>query len=209
MSTGNLMQTGFWWILLALLLYGVIHSILAAHRTKDWVKGWWGDRNYNRFYRLFFSLQAAILFVPVLLLVVLLPDKTIYRISTPWVYLTIALQILGVFGAIHSIMLTGMLRFTGVQQALDPEQAQKPIKLVNRSLYHWVRHPIYTSMFLFLWLVPVMTWNVLALNLGISVYNILGAMLEERKLKSEFGQSYVAYSRVTPFIIPGIKPRNR
>ena len=113
------MQTGFWWILLALLLYGVIHSILAAHRTKEWVKGWWGEKNYNRFYRLFFSLQAAVLFVPVLLLVALLPDETIYRIPTPWVYLTIALQILAVFGVIHSIMLTGMLRFTGVQQALD------------------------------------------------------------------------------------------
>jgi protein-S-isoprenylcysteine O-methyltransferase Ste14 len=114
-----------------------------------------------------------------------------------------------VFGTIHSIMLTGMLRFTGVMQALDPRQAQKPIKLVVRSLYHWVRHPIYTCVFVFLWLVPVMTWNVLALNLGISVYNILGAILEERKLKREFGQPYLAYSQVTPFIIPGFKIGNR
>ncbi len=203
------MQTGFWWILLALLLYGVIHSILAAHRTKDWVKGWWGEKTYNRFYRLFFSLQAAILFVPVFLLVALLPDETIYRIPTPWVYVTITVQILAVFGVIHSIMLTGMLRFTGVQQALDPEQAKKPIKLVIKSLYRWVRHPIYTCMFLFIWFVPVMTWNLLALNIGVSIYNILGAMLEERKLKSEFGEPYVAYSQVTPFIIPGIKIRNR
>jgi len=209
MSAGNLMQTGFWWILLALLLYGVIHSILAALRTKEWVKGWWGGRLFNRFYRLFFSLQAAILFVPVLFLVALLPDETIYRIPAPWVYLTIALQILAVFGVIHSIMLTGMLRFTGVQQALDPEQAKKPIKLVIKNLYRWVRHPIYTCMFLFIWFVPVMTWNLLALNIGVSIYNILGAMLEERKLKSEFGELYVAYSQVTPFIIPGLKPRNR
>ena len=203
------MQTGFWWILLSLLLYGTIHSILAANRTKDWVKSWWGENLYNRFYRLLFSLQAAVLFVPVLLLVALLPDKTIYQIPSPWVYATIAVQILAVFGTIHSIMLTGMLRFTGVMQALDPRQAQKPIKLVVRSLYHWVRHPIYTCMFVFLWLVPVMTWNVLALNLGISVYNILGAILEERKLKREFGQPYLAYSQVTPFIIPGFKIGNR
>lgn len=209
MSADNLMQTGFWWILLTLLLYGVIHSVLAAHRTKDWVKAWWGERHYNRYYRLFFSVQAAVLFVPVLLLVGFLPDAIIYRIPAPWVYLTIALQILALFGILHSIMLTGMLRFTGIQQAVDPEQAQKPIKLVNKSLYRWVRHPIYTCIFLFIWLVPVMTWNVLALNIGISIYNILGALLEERKLLSEFGQPYVEYSQRTSFLIPGFKIRNR
>lgn len=204
-----MMQTGFWWILLALLLYGLIHSLLAAHRTKDWIKNWWGEYLYNRFYRLFFSIQAALLFIPVLLLVSILPDETIYRIPAPWVYLTIALQILAVFGVLHSIMLTGMLRFTGIQQAVDPDQAQRPIKLVIRSLYGWVRHPIYTCMFVFIWLVPVMTWNILALNIGISVYNVLGALLEERKLKSEFGKSYEEYSQQTPFLVPGLKIRNQ
>jgi protein-S-isoprenylcysteine O-methyltransferase Ste14 len=203
------MQTGFWWILFALLLYGVIHSILAAHRTKDWVKAWWGERHYNRYYRLFFSMQAVVLFIPVLLLVGLLPDETIYRIPAPWVYLTIGLQIMAVFGILHSIMLTGMLRFTGIQQAIEPARAQKPMKLVIRSLYRWIRHPIYTCMFVFIWLVPVMTWNVLALSIGISVYNILGALLEERKLKSEFGQSYEDYSLQTPFLIPGLKFRKQ
>jgi protein-S-isoprenylcysteine O-methyltransferase Ste14 len=124
------------------------------------------------------------------------------------VYLTIALQVLAVVGLLHSIMLTGMLRFTGIQQAIDPDQAQKPIALVSKSLYHWVRHPIYTCMFLFIWLMPVMSWNILALNIGISVYNVLGALLEERKLLTEFGQSYEDYRKRTAFIIPGIKIRN-
>ena len=207
MGDPELMQTGFWWILLALLVYGLIHSVLAAHRTKDWIKAWLGEKHYNRFYRLFFSLQAAVLFVPVLLLVGFLPDETIYRISAPWVYLTIALQILAVMGILHTIMLTGMLRFTGIQQALDPELAQKPFPMVIRSLYRWVRHPIYTCMFVFIWLVPVMTWNVLALNIGVSIYNVLCALLEERKLHSEFGQPYAEYSQRTPFIIPGLKIR--
>jgi len=203
------MQTGFWWILLSLLLYGVIHSILAAHRTKDWVKNWWGENLYNRFYRLFFSIQAGVLFIPVLLLVGLSSDSIIYTIPTPWVYLTISLQILAVIGILHSIMLTGMLRFTGIQQAFDPNQAQKPMKLVIRSLYRWVRHPIYTCMFLLVWLVPVMSWNILALNIGISVYNVIGALFEERKLKSEFGRSYEDYSQQVPFLIPGLKFRNQ
>lgn len=202
------MQTGFWWVLLALAIYGVIHSVLAAHRTKELFKNWLGERNYQRFYRLFFSIQAIVLFVPVLLLVVILPDQIIYRIPSPWIFLTITLQILAAVGIVHTIMLTGMLRFTGVLQALDPSQAQKPVALVNRSLYRWVRHPIYTCMFLLVWLVPVMSWNILALNIGISFYNVLGAKLEERKLVQEFGNDYEEYRQRTPFIIPGIKIRN-
>jgi len=58
------------------------------------------------------------------------------------------------------------------------------------------------------WWVPVMSWNVLALNIGISVYALLGALLEERKLLSEFGKPYDEYRRRTPFIIPGLKIRN-
>jgi protein-S-isoprenylcysteine O-methyltransferase Ste14 len=198
------MHTGFWWILVALAIYGLIHSVLAAHRTKAWFTNWWGQERYNRFYRLFFSIQAAVLFVPVLLLVVILPDQIIYRIPSPWVYLTSAIQILAVIGILHTIMLTGMLRFTGVLQAIYPAQAKKPVALVNKSLYRWVRHPIYTCMFLLVWLVPVMSWNILALNIGISVYNVLGAMLEERKLLQEFGEDYEEYRKRTPFIIPGL-----
>lgn len=199
------MQTGFWWILLALAIYGAVHSIFAAHRTKDWVKNWWGEERFNRFYRLFFSIQAAMLFTPILLLVGILPDQVIYRIPSPWVYLTITVQILSVIAIVHTIMLTGMLRFTGVLQAIDPSHAQKPVDLVIRSLYRWVRHPIYTFLFLFIWLVPVMSWNVLALNIGVSIYNVLGAMLEERKLLHEFGEDYEEYRKRTPFIIPGFK----
>ncbi len=203
------MQSGFWWVLLALAIYGSIHSILAAHRTKDSFKTWWGETRYHRFYRLFFSIQSAVLFVPVLVLVVILPDQVIYRIPTPWVYLTTLIQGLSVIGIVHTIMLTGMLRFTGVSQALDPDQATKPVALVNRSLYRWVRHPIYSCMFLLVWLVPVMSWNLLALSIGISVYNVLGAKLEERKLVQEFGKDYVEYRKSTPFIIPGVQLKKR
>jgi protein-S-isoprenylcysteine O-methyltransferase Ste14 len=37
---------------------------------------------------------------------------------------------------------------------------------------------------------------------------VLGALLEERKLLTEFGQSYEDYRKRTAFIIPGIKIRN-
>ena len=200
-----LAQTGFWWILLALLLYGLIHSLLAALTTKAWVRQRIGEEGYRRFYRLFFSTQALLLFLPVLALSAWLPDRIIYRIPSPWVWLTTLLQIGAVVLLIHSVMLTGMFRFVGLAQAANQGQAEIALPLVRIGLYRYVRHPLYLCTFVFIWLVPVMSWNTLALNIGVTIYTLIGALLEERKLLVEFGEAYRAYREKTAFIVPGLK----
>jgi protein-S-isoprenylcysteine O-methyltransferase Ste14 len=77
--------------------------------------------------------------------------------------------------------------------------------LVVRGLYRWVRHPLYTAGLVLIWLSPVMTANLLALNAGLTIYIVAGAMLEERKLQAEFGEAYAAYKRRTPMLIPGAR----
>lgn len=201
------MHTGFWRIILAVAIYGVIHSTLAAIRLKNWVKHWLGKERYDRYYRLFFSFQAGVLFFPILLLIVILPDHVLYHIPTPWLYLTISLQIAAVVGLFHSLLKTGLLRFVGISQALDPQQAKRPLSMVTGGLYRLVRHPLYLCTFAFIWLLPVMSMNILGLNIGISLYTLIGAWLEEQKLMVEFGQDYQAYRQRTPFIIPTLKIR--
>jgi protein-S-isoprenylcysteine O-methyltransferase Ste14 len=200
--------TGFWWILLAVCLYGVLHSILAANRTKGWVAANIGQDTYRRYYRLFFSIMGGLTFLPVLALAALLPDRTLYAIPVPWVYLTLGIQGLAVIGLIAGVMQTGTLRFVGIHQVLayDPRRTTpRPEKLVLNGLYRWVRHPLYTCTYLFLWLTPTMTWNLLALNLGITVYMWVGTIFEERKLVEQFGRDYEQYRARTPRIIPGLK----
>ncbi len=123
----------------------------------------------------------------------------------PWVLFTSLIQILAIGFMIHSVMLTGAMRFVGLQQAVDPVSAQQNLPLVQRGLYRYVRHPLYTCTFLVIWLVPVMSWNVLALNLGVTLYTLIGAYFEERKLVEEFGAVYENYRKTTPFIVPFVK----
>ena len=68
-----------------------------------------------------------------------------------------------------------------------------------------VTNPIYTCTFLLIWLMPIMSWNILALNIGVTAYMLIGAQIEERKLLLEFGDSYDQFRKDTPFIIPWIK----
>ena len=50
-----------------------------------------------------------------------------------------------------------------------------------------------------------MTGNLLALNLGITVYLVVGALYEERKLVRLFGEEYIKYRERTPMLIPGLR----
>jgi protein-S-isoprenylcysteine O-methyltransferase Ste14 len=200
--------TGFWWILLATTLYGALHSVLAANRVKALVERWIGSCLYQRWYRLLFSLQAGLTFLPVLALVAALPDRTIYTIPAPWVYLTLALQGLALVGILVGVLQTGAMSFLGIRQLVapgDPPCGPMPEKLVVTGLYRRVRHPLYAFSYLLIWLVPTMTWNLLALNLGLSAYLWIGSIFEERKLAEQFGQAYLAYKKRTPRIIPGAR----
>lgn len=195
-------STGFWWILLACALYGVFHSVLAGHTSKAWAARMVGEGLYRRAYRLFFSLMGGLTALPVLALVAMLPDQTIYVIPVPWVYVTTLLQGLALIGLAVGVMQTGALRFVGLTQLFDQASAVQPDQLVVSGLYRWVRHPLYTFSLLLMWLSPVMTWNTLALYLGFSAYLLIGSIFEERKLVKDFGSAYEEYRRRTPRILP-------
>ncbi len=190
------------WILLSLLLFGLVHSILASLWFKDLAARAVGEAVYRRWYRLFFNLMAGVTFLPTLVLVSALPSPVIYRIPSPWVTLTVVIQLLAAIGLLHTVYLTGASNFLGVEQALDPQAAARPRKMTTRGLYRFVRHPIYTCSIVFLWLTPVMTWNLLAFNIGASLYMTIGAIFEERKLLREFGETYATYKASTPMLFP-------
>jgi protein-S-isoprenylcysteine O-methyltransferase Ste14 len=99
---------------------------------------------------------------------------------------------------------TGMTSFIGLRQVLLPEDTFPP-KLITDGFYRYVRHPLYTAGLVIIWLIPTMTCNLLALNLGLTIYIIVGAYFEERKLLDEFGDAYAEYRRHTPMLIPGLR----
>ena len=54
--------------------------------------------------------------------------------------------------------------------------------LVTSGLYRFVRHPLYTTGLLFLWLTTTMTVSQLNVYVGATIYIFIGAYFEERKL---------------------------
>jgi len=197
------MTISFWLIFLAVLSYGLLHTLLASAKMKALARNWFGSKT-DRTYRLAYNLIAIFILLPILLLPVLLIDKEIYRIPFPWVIVTLSIQALAVIILVAGVRQTGINSFIGLRQLLLPEDTSPP-RLVTDGLYRFVRHPLYTAGLVFIWLIPIMTFNLLALNLGLTLYIIIGAYFEERKLLLEFGGAYTEYRQKTPMLIPGLR----
>ena len=193
------MSTGFWWIILAMAIYGLVHSLLAGQPAKALAQRWFGPA-VQRWYRLFFNLVSVATFLPVMACVRLLPDKLLYRIPLPWMLGSMALQAIAILVALLAVHDTGILPFVG----LAPEEEKLPPHLVTESVYRYIRHPLYVCGMVVLWLFPVMTSNFLAFTIAATAYVAVGIHLEERKLRRDFGAAYEAYRRRTPMLIPGL-----
>jgi methanethiol S-methyltransferase len=189
-------------ILAAIAAYGGLHSWLASLQAKALARRGLGSAA-DRVYRLAYNFVAVISLLPVLILPVILADQTLYTIPVPWSLLTLLAQGLAALALLVGVLQTGLWSFIGLEQLLEAPASQSSTLVVG-GLYRWVRHPLYTAGLVFIWLTPVMTWNVLALNIGLSLYLFIGALFEERKLLREFGQAYQNYQQRTPMFFPGL-----
>jgi protein-S-isoprenylcysteine O-methyltransferase Ste14 len=189
--------------LAALALYGALHSALASHTAKAFVRvrlGAWADRSY----RLVYNIVAGLTLLPVLAVLALEPGELLYCAPWPWA----ALLVLGQLGAgvllVVGLMQTDVWHFIGLRQLGAGPAGQG--QLVVTGLYRWVRHPLYTTGLLILWLTPLMASSLLALNIGLTAYIWIGLRFEERRLAREFGQAYHEYRRRVPALVPFPRP---
>jgi protein-S-isoprenylcysteine O-methyltransferase Ste14 len=179
------------------VIFSLIHSLLADHRIKSRAEQVLPDM--DRWYRLAYSILAALMVLPFFYILIFLPDEVLYVVAEPWMWLMVSGQIASVVCLLAALRQTGLSYFLGLSQLLG--QAAPP-ELVTDGFYCHLRNPLFLFAALFLWLTPLMTANLLAFNILATVYFYAGARHEERSLKEEFGQEYEEYRRRVPMFIP-------
>ncbi|GAB4570246.1 MAG: isoprenylcysteine carboxylmethyltransferase family protein [Anaerolineae bacterium] len=199
-----------WLPFFALVLYGALHSLLAARPLKNRIRNIIGERRFEGFYRLAYNVIAALTFVPVALVMLLMPSRVLWEIPMPWAFGAMLLQVVGVVGLVAAVLQADPLRFAGIKQAIayfngDPLPLP-PEPLQTSGFYGLVRHPLYFFSLLFLWPTPVMTDAYLSFAFGATLYFIVGSLLEERRLLREF-ETYATYRQRVPWLLPW--PRRR
>ena len=197
-------------IFVTLMAFGVVHSLLASHSAKQVAQRLIGVNVATATYRLVFNVLAVATVLPALVLVFRLPDRELYRFPAPWDSIALGLQVLAALGLLYSVYQMDAWFFLGLRQLGEPPQlgvrysidSTSTPQLVTNGLHRLVRHPLYTTSLIVLYLASPMSLNWLAFALSCNVYFFIGSIFEERKLVREFGDAYRAYQQRVPRLLP-------
>lgn len=200
------MMPGTLYLIVASVLWGVVHSLLASHVAKDAIRRFSGPLAFDRLYRFSYNFFSLASLFPIAAILATFPDRSLYSIPSPWVYLTSVIQGLAIMLLIATLMQTDPFEFLGLAQ-LTQVGASSPPALVTDGWYAYVRHPLYLAILILFWLIPEMTVNRLTVIATLTLYLVLGAYFEERKLLRDFGAAYAEYRSRTPMLIPKIVNR--
>ncbi len=193
-------------IVISVALFGIIHSALAAYQAKSMAERALGHNLATSIYRLAFNLIAVLSIAPALYWTLALPDRELYRFPEPVNIVALIAQALAGLGVVYSVYQLNFFFFAGLRQLIGTNrfvlESTSTARLVTNGLHRYVRHPLYTTSLIFLYLTSPMTINRLALIVSFNLYFYLGSIFEERKLVREFGAAYRHYQTQVPRLIP-------
>ena len=162
--------------------------------------------SYYRFYRVFYNLVAVATIVPVILHAQSLQEHVLFR----WEGFSIVFQVLLLVLA-GLLFLAGarhydMLQCLGLRQILTGAShgaLSASGKLDTSGILGATRHPWYLAAMLLIWAdYGALTAATLITNVILTVYLVVGTILEERKLVMELGEEYREYQRQVPMLFP-------
>jgi methanethiol S-methyltransferase len=184
-----------------LAFFGVTHSLMARAPFKHWLSRIVPADARRSVYVLVASAQLALLVWQWRAV----DGAPLWQAKGFVATLLVIVQVFGFGIALLSTFLIDHRELFGLAQAFGRSAATP--RLATPLLYRVVRHPLYLGMLIPLWCPPTMTLERLALAIGLTIYVLVGARLEERDLVRELGDEYRAYQDRVPMILPWRKMR--
>jgi methanethiol S-methyltransferase len=172
-------------------LFGISHSWLALPSVKLRL-----SRVTGKFYRPLYSLFATILLVALVWYEFHISGKYIFQPQ----YWSIPFLLTGSVFMLISIN-KYFLYLSGIDVFLKKEVNAQ---LQTSGLHQYVRHPLYFGTLMVVWslwlLMPSMA-HLIGVGM-ITLYTLIGTILEEKKLLREYGTAYAEYMEKVPMLIP-------
>ncbi len=184
--------------ILRLIAFAMLHSLLALPSIKARIMRLTGMNQSA--YRLGYNIVALFAFGWVM--AVDRHSAILYEISGVLRYTLYLLQTLALIALAFCLVNTGLMSFLGFDALAAREENRTPQQLATHGWYGIVRHPLYFLSILFMFMNPVMTMRWLLLACLATLYFMIGALIEERRLEKEFAGEYVRYRKQVPFIVP-------
>jgi protein-S-isoprenylcysteine O-methyltransferase Ste14 len=183
-----------------LALFAVQHSVMA----RQGFKRWWTRIVPEAIERATYVLAATL--VVLLMIVAWQPlPGVVWNASDPTLRIVLyAIEALGWAVLLVATFLINHFELFGLNQAFNHWRGESFSEPTFRTpgLYRMVRHPIYFGFVLAFWAAPTMSEGHLLFAVAATAYIFVGIWFEERDLVARFGETYRAYRRRVPMLVP-------
>jgi protein-S-isoprenylcysteine O-methyltransferase Ste14 len=182
------------------LLFSLFHSVFASEKCKRFIES--VMKKKYKYYRILYSLFAFISLSAIVVYHLSINTIILWNVQAVEVIISIAGIITGGFVMIFFAK-KFFFELSGADVFMETKRSET---LIKESLYNYVRHPLYTATLLLIWSIFFLhpSLNNLISGLCITIYTIIGIHFEEKKLISNFGESYIQYRSETPMLIPDL-----
>ena len=181
-----------------------IHSGLISLSANAYFKKRLGSR--YKFFRLFYNLAALATLLPMVAYSRSLTSVVLFRWEGNWFIVQAAL----LFAAIVLFVAGGrkydLLQFIGVRQIRSGNSHATLSASGNidaSGVLGLTRHPWYLAAIMLVWSgYHHMTVSTFIVNIILTIYLVIGTILEERKLTIELGERYRRYKKEVSMLLP-------
>jgi protein-S-isoprenylcysteine O-methyltransferase Ste14 len=186
------------------IIWCAVHSGMISVTATEFFKRRLGK--HYRFYRLSFNLLAVATIIPVILYALSIESHVLFR----WEGFLIVFQVL-LLTLAGLLFLAGawyydMFQFLGFRQIVTGAShgaLTESGQLNTSGLLGVTRHPWYLAAVMLIWAdYRSFTTSTLVTNVVLTLYLVVGTILEERKLLLEIGEEYHEYQKKVSMIFP-------
>ncbi len=196
MNINYVLLAGLW------IIWCAMHSGMIWITVTDALKRQLG--NYFRFYRVFFNAVAIVTIIPVILYGRSLHTPVIFRWEGFMIVFRVMLLLLGMLLFLAGARHYDMLQFLGLRQ-IKTRSSRGALSasghLHTSGILRITRHPWYLGALLLLWTGDLNVSTLIG-NIILTLYLIVGTVLEERKLVLEYGEEYRRYQKQVSMLVP-------
>jgi protein-S-isoprenylcysteine O-methyltransferase Ste14 len=184
----------------------ILHSALISPAVVGRIRALMGAR--FKYYRILYNIWASLSFAAVLYYLHLLKTPSVWNWAGYWLPVRWLVLLGGLYFIWAGAKAYDLWQYFGFRQLLSGEThltLSKNGHLSREGILGKVRHPWYTGTILIIWARP-MDRDALIANIILTLYTLIGTLLEERKLLTEFGDEYASYRQTVPMLIPFLPP---
>ena len=180
------------------------HSVMIRRSFCSWLTGVWPASNH----RIVFTIGSGIVLAAVMIAwqqstTVLYEFHGVSRLLFRAAFF---LALAGCFWSSYTLRSSASCDPFGLAAASEQplDKHNRPPLLVVRGPYAYVRHPVYLMVILLIWSCPNVTADRLLFNVLWTFWIYIGATLEDKDMRVDFGDAYREYRKKIPMLVPSI-----